>query len=62
MGAARSQEERLIETLQNQRDQISGVSLDEEVTHLVELQAAFRANSRVISVVDRLLEDVLSLL
>jgi flagellar hook-associated protein 1 FlgK len=62
MNAARSQEERLLETLQNQRDQISGVSLDEEVTHLVELQAAFRANSRVISVVDRLLEDVLSLL
>lgn len=60
--SARTQEEGLLETLQNRRDEISGVSLDEEVTHLVELQAAFRANSRVISVVDRLLEDVLSIL
>jgi flagellar hook-associated protein 1 FlgK len=60
--AARSQQERLLETLQNQRDEVSGVSLDEEVTRLVELQAAFRANARVISVVDRLLEDVLSIL
>jgi len=62
MAAARQQQETLLESLRNRRDEVAGVSLDEEVTRLVELQAAFRANSRVVSVVDRLLDDVLSML
>ena len=60
MSAARDQQDRLLETLENRRDEVSGVSLDEEVTHLVELQAAFKANSRVVSVVDHLLDDLLN--
>lgn len=59
---ARSQQARIIESLENRRDSVSGVSLDEEMTQLIELQAAFQANSRLISLVDELLEDVLGIL
>ena len=58
----RSQLERVLETLENRRDEIAGVSLDEEVTRLVELQAAFQANSRVISMVSDLLGELVDVL
>ena len=59
---SRAQQQRVLETLQTRRDEVSGVSIDEEVTRLVELQAAFQANARVVSVLDRLLGDVIDLL
>ncbi len=43
------------------RDEASGVSIDEEVTNLVRLQAAFQANARVISTVSKLLESIINL-
>lgn len=50
-----------IETLvRSQRDSISGVSLDEEMADLVKYQRAFQASSRVFSVVDELLDNVVS--
>jgi flagellar hook-associated protein 1 FlgK len=58
----RAQLERVMETLENRRDEVSGVSLDEEVTRLVELQAAFQANSRVISMVGDLLGELVDVL
>ncbi|NNL67812.1 MAG: flagellar hook-associated protein FlgK [Myxococcales bacterium] len=59
---AREQHGRVLETLESRRDEVSGVSLDEEATRLIELQAAFQANARVVSLVDRLLEDVIGML
>jgi len=59
---ARDQQVRVVETLETRRDEISGVSLDEEVTDLVRLQAAFQANARVISAVNQLLEELVSIL
>lgn len=53
---------RIAESLANRRDQVSGVSIDEEVTNLIRLQAAFQANSRVVSVVQRMLDDLLNIL
>lgn len=44
------------------RDEISGVSLDEEFTNLVRFQRAFQASSRVLKVADQLLEQVVNLL
>jgi flagellar hook-associated protein 1 FlgK len=58
----RAQLEHVMETLENRRDEVSGVSLDEEVTRLVELQAAFQANSRVISLVSDLLDELVDIL
>ncbi len=62
MDSAALQQDRIIEGLQNRRDEISGVSIDEEVAQLVRLQAAFQANSRVISVVQDLLDDLVNIL
>lgn len=59
---SRAQRVRTLELAQTRRDEISGVSLDEEVTNLMRLEAAFQANARVVSTVDRLLEEVVSLL
>jgi len=61
MKLSQSQNQRVMESLQNRRDDVSGVSVDEEVTLLVRLQAAFQANARMVSSVDRMLQDVLSL-
>jgi flagellar hook-associated protein 1 FlgK len=62
LDSARSQQGRILENLENRRDQVSGVSLDEEMTQLIELQAAFQANSRIVRLVDELLADVLDIL
>jgi flagellar hook-associated protein 1 FlgK len=58
----RDQLTHVMETLQNRRDEVAGVSLDEEVTRLVELQAAFQANSRVIKLVGDLLGELVDVL
>jgi flagellar hook-associated protein 1 FlgK len=46
----------------NLRQQMSGVSLDEEATILIEFQRAYEANSRLISVLDRLTEVTINIL
>ena len=46
--------------LQDRRDSVSGVSIDEEVTSLIHLQASFQANARVISTVNQLFDDLLA--
>ena len=46
----------------NLRDQMSGVSLDEEASILIQFQRAYEANSRLISVLDQLTEDAINIL
>ncbi len=43
------------------RDQISGVSIDEETTNLLQYQHAFDASAKVIQVADEMLKTVLDL-
>ncbi len=62
MNSALGQHERVMEGLENRREELSGVSVDEEATNLVKLQAAFQANARVITVVQGLLDDLVNLL
>ena len=51
----------LVEDLiKRQRDAVSSVSMDEEVTDLLRFQRAFQASSRVINVLDRMLETVVA--
>ncbi len=58
---ARLGDQRNIEQLvRGQRDSVSGVSLDEEMADLLKFQRAFQASSRVISVVDELLNTVVN--
>jgi flagellar hook-associated protein 1 FlgK len=55
-------QESLLAQLQNQRDAVSGVSLDEEAVDLLRYQKAYEANARFISLVDSLTEDLMQLL
>jgi flagellar hook-associated protein 1 FlgK len=49
------------ETLERRRQEISGVSTDEEVAMLIQFQRAFEASARVITVTDRMLESLLAM-
>ena len=52
----------LVAQAQNQRQQLSGVSLNEEAMTLVEFQRAYEANSKFITVLDQLTQDTLNIL
>ncbi len=49
----------LLSDLQILREGISGVNTDEEATHLLEYQAAYRASAKVLSAADELLRTLL---
>lgn len=51
-----------LEQLQNMRESVSGVSLDEEMANLLKFQRAFEASARVIVIGDELLQTLLGLL
>lgn len=55
-----SDQETIEELVKSQRDAVSGVSLDEEMADLMKYQRAFQASSRVISVIDALLDNVVN--
>ena len=48
------------ELVRQQRQSVSGVSLDEEMTDLMKYQRAFQASSRVVTVLDDLLDTVVN--
>ena len=54
-------EQTLIEKFSKRRQKISGVSIDEEVSMLIQFQRAFEASARVVIVTDRMLEFLLSM-
>jgi flagellar hook-associated protein 1 FlgK len=57
----RLEEQTSIETLvRDQRDAVSGVSLDEELADLIKFQRAFQASSRVFQTIDNLLDVVVN--
>ena len=57
---ALEQQEAVLSAVQDRRDSISGVSVDEEVANLVQLQTSFQANARVITTVNQLFTDLMS--
>jgi len=58
---ARVNDQTNIEQLvKNQRDGVSGVSLDEETANLLKYQRAFQASSRVFNTIDTLLDTVVN--
>ncbi len=48
--------------LLRQRDAVSGVSLDEEMTNLMKFQKAFQASARMITTIDEMLQTVITML
>jgi flagellar hook-associated protein 1 FlgK len=58
---ARVDDQTNIETLvRTHRDAVSGVSMDEEMADLMKFQRSFQASSRVFSVIDDLLDNVVN--
>ncbi len=58
----RMSQEMVVQSLQNQRDSISAVSMDEEMTNLIKYEQAYQAAARLIAVADELIQSVLTLL
>jgi flagellar hook-associated protein 1 len=52
----------LVAQAQSQRQQVSGVSLDEEATIMIEFQRAYQAASKFITVIDQLTQTTIDLL
>ncbi|MCK5272874.1 MAG: flagellar hook-associated protein FlgK [Sedimentisphaerales bacterium] len=51
----------VVETLELERQSISGVSIDEEAMHMIVFQRAFQGAARYISLIDQLLDEVIAL-
>jgi flagellar hook-associated protein 1 FlgK len=47
--------------VRNQRDSISGVSIDEEMTNLIMYQNAFQASAKLISMTDEMLATIIEM-
>jgi flagellar hook-associated protein FlgK len=60
--STRSDEADVVATaVKNQRDSVSGVSLDEETADLLRFQKAYQANAKVITVIDDMLSSLISM-
>lgn len=55
-----SNQEVLVNQLEQRRESTSGVSLDEEVTNLMKYQKSYEANARVISVLSEMLDTLIN--
>ncbi len=58
----RESQELLKDQLMNQREAESGVSLDEEMTHLIQYQRSFEAAAKVVKVVDEMMATVINMI
>lgn len=50
----------LINSIDERRREISGVSLDEEMTEMIKFQHAYSANSRVINAIDEMIDHIVN--
>ncbi|AWK50922.1 flagellar hook-associated protein FlgK [Clostridium beijerinckii] len=55
-----SNQETILANLEDQKSAVSGVSLDEEMTNLIQFQHAYQANAKMISTIDELLDVVIN--
>lgn len=53
-------QETILANLEDQKASVSGVSLDEEMTNLIQYQHAYQANAKIISTIDELLDVVIN--
>lgn len=59
--SAHSSQQDIVKQLSNIRESISGVSLDEETTKMIEYQKSFDASARLIRTADEMMDTVLNL-
>ena len=48
--------------MEKQRESVSGVSIDEEMTNLMKFQYAYQAAARLITVADEMFQDLLGVI
>ncbi len=51
----------IVDNLETRRSEVSGVSLDEEMTNLIKFQRAFEASTKMISIIDQLLNTIITM-
>ncbi|MFZ0430941.1 MAG: flagellar hook-associated protein FlgK [Acidobacteriota bacterium] len=56
-----SLQDKVLQQLENQRESVSGVSLDEEAVNLLQYQRSYQASSKLLRVLDSLLEETLNI-
>ncbi len=61
-GNAQETEQAVLAQVQNQRQAVSGVSIDDEMANLVKMQRSYQAAARALSLFDQVSEDLLSIL
>ena len=54
-------EQGALDSISNRRQQVSGVSMDEEMTRLIQVQQAYEAAAKVITTVDEMMQTVLAM-
>lgn len=57
----KTSQEKMVLNLKNQRDAISGVSLDEEMTRLIEFEQAYQAAAKIISTVSDITQTIINM-
>lgn len=60
-GASREYQEAMVHHLEDYRESVSGVNLDEEMINLIRFQHAYEAAAKLITTVDELLETVMNM-
>ena len=50
----------LLSQAENLRSQVSGISLDDQATQLLQFQQAYAASSKLVSVIDQMTSDLLN--
>ncbi|MFH1851433.1 MAG: flagellar hook-associated protein FlgK [Candidatus Neomarinimicrobiota bacterium] len=58
----RLNQEKVVQNLQNQRDAVSAVSLDEEMARLIQFEQGYNAAARLINTVDEMFDQVLAMM
>jgi flagellar hook-associated protein 1 FlgK len=56
-----SASETMVAHLQDRREQVSGVSLDEEAANMIRYQRAYQAAAKMITVIDQMIETLLNM-
>ncbi|NWN98688.1 MAG: flagellar hook-associated protein FlgK, partial [Bacillus sp. (in: Bacteria)] len=50
----------LVDSVEYNRQSVSGVSLDEELTNMITFQHAYNASARMITVIDEMLDKIIN--
>ena len=59
-GRIEENQQMLVSQIQNKKEAISGVSMDEEMTHMMRFQHAYNASARVISTIDEMIDRIVN--